>query len=100
MYSDFGFLYPLLIVLNAAGGIALYLLRRTFAGKDEVKKVEAKLSELENRLSSLPSADSVNELKLEMSELRGDIRNVATNLNPFSHQLGLLLEQAVNRSHQ
>ena len=91
-------IYVLLVAGNAVIAFALWYLRRLFASTDAMKKVEARLSELEAKYETLPTVDAVSALKLEMMELRGDIREVASQLNAFSHQLGLLLEQAVNRS--
>ncbi len=91
-------IYVLLVAGNAVIAFALWYLRRSFASTDAMKKVETRLSELEAKFETLPTVDAVSALKLEMMELRGDIREVASQLNAFSHQLGLLLEQAVNRS--
>ncbi|MCX2172118.1 DUF2730 family protein [Serratia marcescens] len=91
-------IYVLLVAGNAVIAFALWYLRRSFASTDAMKKVEARLTELEAKYETLPTVDAVSALKLEMMELRGDIREVASQLNAFSHQLGLLLEQAVNRS--
>ncbi|EBU5505999.1 DUF2730 family protein, partial [Salmonella enterica] len=43
--------------------------------------------------------EDVHEMRLRIAELSGDIRVLSQRVQSFSHQLELLLENAVNRSN-
>ncbi|EOG2733990.1 DUF2730 family protein, partial [Salmonella enterica subsp. enterica serovar Montevideo] len=55
--------------------------------------------EMETRYASIPGTEDVHEMRLRIAELSGDIRVLSQRVQSFSHQLELLLENAVNRSN-
>ncbi len=82
--------------------ISLWL-SKTFARREELNKVETtmadhstRLAALEDKVESLPTRDEVNALRLEMAEMRGDIKALHEALRPVNHVAQLLLEQRLN----
>lgn len=83
--------------------IAMLWLSKTFARREDLNKVETtmadhstRLAALEDKVESLPTRDEVNALRLEMSEMRGDIKALHEALRPVNHVAQLLLEQRLN----
>lgn len=80
--------------------IAMLWLSKTFARREDLNKVETtmadhstRLAALEDKVESLPTRDEVNALRLEMAEMRGDIKALHEALRPVNHVAQLLLEQ-------
>lgn len=88
-------LWPYLLPI--AGGAAVWALRRSFASTERVERLENRLTEMETKYANMPTAEDVSEMRLRMTELSGDIRVLSQRVQSFSHQLELLLENAVNR---
>lgn len=84
-------------VVCASGGYIWWTMRRTFASTERVERLENRLTEMEAKYANMPGADDVHEMRLRMTELSGDIRVLSQRVQSFSHQLELLLENAVNR---
>lgn len=83
--------------------IAMLWLSKTFARREDLNKVETtmadhstRLATLEDKVESLPTRDEVNALRLEMAEMRGDIKALHEALRPVNHVAQLLLEQRLN----
>lgn len=83
--------------------IAMLWLSKTFARREDLNKVETtmadhstRLAALEDKVESLPTRDEVNALRLEMAEMRGDIKALHEALRPVNHVAQLLLEQHLN----
>lgn len=83
--------------------IAMLWLSKTFARREDLNKVETtmadhstRLAALEDKVESLPTRDEVNALRLEMAEMRGDIKALHEALRPVNHVAQLLLEQRLN----
>lgn len=83
--------------------IAMLWLSKTFTRREDLNKVETtmadhstRLSALEDKVESLPTRDEVNALRLEMAEMRGDIKALHEALRPVNHVAQLLLEQRLN----
>lgn len=83
--------------------IAMLWLSKTFARRKDLNKVEktmadhsTRLAALEDKVESLPTRDEVNALRLEMAEMRGDIKALHEALRPVNHVAQLLLEQRLN----
>jgi hypothetical protein len=87
-------------VLPVAAGAIAWAMRRSFASTERVELLENRLTEMETRYANMPGAEDVHEMRLRMTELSGDIRVLSQRVQSFSHQLELLLENAVNRSNQ
>lgn len=83
--------------------IVMLWLSKTFARREDLNKVETtmadhstRLAALEDKVESLPTRDEVNALRLEMAEMRGDIKALHEALRPVNHVAQLLLEQRLN----
>ncbi|WP_438402370.1 DUF2730 family protein [Aeromonas veronii] len=83
--------------------IAMLWLSKTFARREDLNNVETtmadhstRLAALEDKVESLPTRDEVNALRLEMAEMRGDIKALHEALRPVNHVAQLLLEQRLN----
>ena len=83
--------------------IAMLWLSKTFHRREDLNKVETtmadhstRLAALEDKVESLPTRDEVNALRLEMAEMRGDIKALHEALRPVNHVAQLLLEQRLN----
>ncbi|AIY32324.1 DUF2730 family protein [Salmonella enterica] len=93
-------LWPyLLYLLPVAAGGAVWAMRRSFASTERVERLENRMTEMETRYASIPGTEDVHEMRLRIAELSGDIRVLSQRVQSFSHQLELLLENAVNRSN-
>ena len=55
-----------------------------------------RVSELEAKVSAMPTRDELNALRLDMSEMRGDLKALSEALKPVNHVAQLLLEQRLN----
>jgi len=84
-------------VLPVAGSAAVWVMRRTFVGIERVEKLENRLTEMETKYANMPTAEDMHEMRLRMSELAGDMKVCSQGLRALTHQIELLLENAVNR---
>ncbi|MEG0010374.1 MAG: DUF2730 family protein [Aeromonas sp.] len=92
-----------LTVLGFASSAITLWLSKTFARREDLSKVETKMadvssrvSNLEEKVESLPTVEEMNSLRLEMAEMRGDIKALREALHPVNHLARLLLEQRLN----
>ena len=83
--------------------LATLWLSKTFARREDLSKVENKMADvssrvsiLEDKVESMPTQDEVNALRLDMAEMRGDIKALREALQPVNHLARLLLEQCLN----
>lgn len=83
--------------------VAMLWLSKTFARREDLNKVVSNMADhstriatLEDKVESLPTRDEVNALRLEMAEMRGDIKALHEALRPVNHVAQLLLEQRLN----
>ena len=90
------------VVALLATGVMLWL-SKTFARREDLSKVENKMADvssrvsiLEDKVESMPTQDEVNALRLDMAEMRGDIKALHEALQPVNHLARLLLEQRLN----
>ncbi|MBV4411335.1 DUF2730 family protein [Enterobacteriaceae bacterium YMB-R22] len=92
--------YPVLTgalaLLSAVAGIAWWALRRTFASTERVERLENRLTEMEARYANMPGAEDMHEMRLRMADMSGEVKVLGSTLKAISHQLELLLENAVN----
>ncbi|ELM3734814.1 DUF2730 domain-containing protein [Edwardsiella piscicida] len=68
------------------------LLAKTYAKREELEQVRNRLQGLENTISVLPSQKDLHQLQLEMSNLRGELRELAPSIRQVSRISDLLLE--------
>lgn len=90
-------------LVSLLAAIALLWLSKTFARREDLKKLESEMadtnvrvSELEAKVSAMPTRDELNALRLDMSEMRGDLKALSEALKPVNHVAQLLLEQRLN----
>ncbi|MDN4369323.1 DUF2730 family protein [Citrobacter portucalensis] len=51
------------------------LLVKTYARREEMEKVNSRMSALEKAIDGMPSRQELHQLQLDMSNLRGEIRS-------------------------
>lgn len=90
-------LWPYL--LPVVGGGIIWAMRRTFASTERVEKLENRLTEMETRYANMPGIEDMQETRLRMTEMAGDIKVIGQQVRSLTHQIELLLENAVNRSN-
>ena len=90
-------------LVSLLAAIALLWLSKTFARREDLKELESdmadtnvRVSELEAKVSAMPTRDELNALRLDMSEMRGDLKALSEALKPVNHVAQLLLEQRLN----
>lgn len=82
--------------------IAMLWLSKTFARREDLNKVETtmadhstRLANIEDKLESLPTRDEVNALRLEIADVRGDMKGLKESLRQVDHLARLLIEQGL-----
>lgn len=93
------------IILTAAGlvGTAVKLsMDSKYVRHDDLKLIKSsvydhreRLNALEQSVSTLPTSSDVSELKVMMTEIKGDTKALSKELMGLSHQVGLLIEDKV-----
>lgn len=83
--------------------VAMLWLSKTFVRREELKKMEntmadhsTRLANVEEKLDAMPTQEELNALRLDMAEMRGDIKALREALHPVNHIAQLLLEQRLN----
>ncbi|MCR9671149.1 DUF2730 domain-containing protein [Vibrio parahaemolyticus] len=72
------------------------LLSKTYAKREEVEQVKKKVSELKMQVDTLPTREEITKLTLELSEARGEMKELRAQIQPVEHLAQLLLDQALN----
>lgn len=82
--------------------VAMLWLSKTFIRREELKQVEktmadhsTRLANIEDKLESLPTRDEVNALRLEIADVRGDMKGLKESLRQVDHLARLLIEQGL-----
>lgn len=68
------------------------LLAKTYARREEMEKVSGRLNILEKAVEGMPTRQELHNLQLDMSNLRGEIREFSGTLRQASRISDLLLE--------
>ena len=68
------------------------LLVKTYARREEMEKVNSRMSALEKAIDGMPSRQELHQLQLDMSNLRGEIREFSGMLRQATRISDLLLE--------
>lgn len=68
------------------------LLAKTYAHREEMEKVSSRLNILEKAVEGMPTRQELHNLQLDMSNLRGEIREFSGTLRQASRISDLLLE--------
>lgn len=83
---------PIWALLTTAGLVIMALLTKTYAKREAVESLKSEVVRLEQRLDDLPSERELHALQLEISELRGDLREIKPELRQVNRLSDLLLE--------
>jgi len=68
------------------------LLVKTYAKREDVTVLQNRMSAVEQKINGLPSEGDLHKLQLEISELRGELREVRPELAQLRRLSDLLLE--------
>lgn len=68
------------------------LLAKTYVKREELELMRTRLQGIENTIAGLPSQKDLHLLQLEMSNLRGDLRELGPAIRQVKHVSDLLLE--------
>nr|DAL98363.1 MAG TPA: Protein of unknown function (DUF2730) [Caudoviricetes sp.] len=79
------------LFMSAVNVIQL-LLAKTYVKREELELMRTRLQGIENTIAGLPSQKDLHQLQLEMSNLRGDLRELGPAIRQVKHVSDLLLE--------
>ena len=79
------------LFMSAVNVIQL-LLAKTYVKREELELMRTRLQSIENTIAGLPSHKDLHQLQLEMSNLRGDLRELGPAIRQVKHVSDLLLE--------
>lgn len=65
--------------------------------RNGLQETKSRLSHIENKVDNLPSSEEMSELKILMTELRGDNKAIVQSVKGLSHQVGLLVEKEIKK---
>lgn len=93
--------WPMLwAVVISAVQIILILLSKTYARREELNEVKQEVQKLKSDVDALPASEYVHQLKVELAEVRGEIKELSAALKPVNHLAQLLLEQQLNNDNK
>ena len=79
------------LFMSAVNVIQL-LLAKTYVKREELELMRTRLQSIENTIAGLSSQKDLHQLQLEMSNLRGDLRELGPAIRQVKHVSDLLLE--------
>ncbi|MCT8348298.1 DUF2730 domain-containing protein [Photorhabdus temperata] len=79
--------------------VALVLLSKTYAKRDDVELLKMQVRQLEGSLSTLPNQKELHALQLEMANLRGDLKAALPELRQLRHMSDLLLQNELKEKN-
>ncbi|NRN26737.1 DUF2730 family protein [Photorhabdus heterorhabditis] len=79
--------------------VALVLLSKTYAKRDDVELLKVQVRQLEGSLSTLPNQKELHALQLEMANLRGDLKAALPELRQLRHLSDLLLQNELKEKN-
>lgn len=79
-------------VFMTAVNVIQLLLAKTYVKREEMELFRARLQGVENTIAGLPGQKDLHQLQLEMSNLRGELRELAPAIRQVSRISDLLLE--------
>ncbi len=68
------------------------LLSKTYVKREELESLRIRIQAMESTIAGLPSQKDLHMLQLEMSNLRGDLRELGPAIRQVKHVSDLLLE--------
>lgn len=99
MLAEFTVKYASFIWSVATTVVLIFLgfLSRTYAKRDDVVKVAGDLKLLSEHVKTLPTVQQVTNLRLEMSELNGDLKELKPQLEAVRRMSDLLLDERLSQ---
>ncbi|WP_368165766.1 DUF2730 family protein [Aeromonas sp. R9-1] len=91
---------PLYALASLVGLVVIILLSKTYAKREEITALAARVQRVEQALTDLPSERELHKLQLEISELRGELREVKPELRQARRLADLLLENELAAAHK
>lgn len=85
-------------LVTTAINIIQLLLAKTYVKREEVELVRNRIQTLENTIAGLPSQNDLHKLQLAMSDLRGELRELAPSIRQVSRISDLLLENELKEN--
>ncbi len=73
----------LLWLLNGLIAIFLYVIKKTFVGKDEHNELKTRVASVENTLDNLPDGDKLQAVSIQITELSGELKVIEERLEGF-----------------
>ncbi|GJA53298.1 hypothetical protein KAM348_07210 [Aeromonas caviae] len=83
---------PLYALASLVGLVVIILLSKTYAKREDLTGLIERVQKVEQVLSVLPSEKDLHRLQLEISELRGEMREMKPDLRQNRRLAELLLE--------
>lgn len=65
--------------------------------KSEMHDIHSRLVKVEQQVEILPTASEIADLKIIMTELKGDTKALTTSVNSLKHQVHLLIEKEIKK---
>ncbi|HDS1152684.1 TPA: DUF2730 domain-containing protein [Pluralibacter gergoviae] len=75
------------------------LLAKTYVKREELELLRTRLQGMESTIASLPNQRDLHQLQLEMSNLRGDLRELGPAIRQVKHVSDLLLENELKEKN-
>ena len=83
---------PLYALASLVGLVVIILLSKTYAKREDLTGLTERVQRVEQVLTDLPSERELHKLQLEISELRGELREMKPDLRQNRRRAELLLE--------
>ncbi|HHQ4570166.1 MULTISPECIES: DUF2730 family protein [Aeromonas] len=83
---------PLYALASLVGLVVIILLSKTYAKREDLTGLTERVQRVEQVLTDLPSERELHKLQLEISELRGELREMKPDLRQNRRLAELLLE--------
>ena len=90
----------IVVIVSVTASIIQLWLSKNYARKEDVLGMEKRVMKLEmtveHTLKTLPDEADIASLKLEISELRGELKEMRPKIEQVSHLSQMLLENELN----
>ncbi len=82
---------------DAIGADVLQLKVDVKGTADRVREVEHSVAQIRTMMAALPSKDSVNKLEVQVTELKGDMKLIATTTTATGRSVERILDHLINK---
>ncbi|EGQ9843135.1 DUF2730 family protein [Vibrio cholerae] len=73
--------------------LIVLLLAKTFVRKEAMEEMKERMTTLESKVEHMPTDEDITQLRLELADARGELKELRAMLQPVNHLSQLLLEQ-------